>query len=67
MRRQTATATKSLAPTTSACEIRRVYYGSTYWLRHVTGDKYMVTADGVSISAPADYETALAALDAVTR
>lgn len=48
-------------------EIRRVAYGSIYWLRHVSGDLWMVTADGVSISAPADYNAALAALNSVTK
>lgn len=49
----------------TSMEIRRTYCGSTYWLRTVGPDRFMVTADGTAISNPSDYQSALEALKAV--
>lgn len=49
----------------TAKELRRVSYGSTYWLRHVSADLYIVTGDGTPITSPTTYALALQALDAV--
>lgn len=49
----------------TAKEQRRISYGSTYWLRHVSADLYIVTGDGTPITSPTTYALALQALDAV--
>ena len=50
-------------------ELRQVANGSTYWLRRtgLCGDLWMVTADGVPITAPIqDRDAALVQFNAVT-
>ena len=49
-------------------EQRRIYAGSTYWLRTGYGlarGQWLVTADGIALCAPTDYANALAMLNAV--
>jgi hypothetical protein len=53
-------------PASDHAELRAVSYGSTYWLRSLGRDLWHVTADGISISAPASYEQAAEAFRAVT-
>ena len=45
-------------------EVRRVYAGSTYWIRR-RGTNWVVTADGVAIAGPTTFATALENLNAV--
>lgn len=46
-------------------EIRRIFAGSTYWVRQC-GAAWKVTADGVCIWGPGEYAEALRQLNSLT-
>lgn len=45
--------------------IKRHRSGSIYWLSQQRDGQWIVTADGVAVNYPKDYDAALADLDAV--